>query len=64
MNMHDEITRGSPYESETFSGTDGKRQPSQNELNTARFQGRHVAEIQAGQARPATFRYNVWELTT
>jgi NAD(P)H dehydrogenase (quinone) len=41
----DEITGGSPYGASTLAGADGKRQPSENELELARFQGRHVAEI-------------------
>ena len=40
-----EITGGSPYGASTLAGTDGKRQPSENELAIGRFQGRHVAEI-------------------
>jgi len=44
MNMS-EITGGSPYGASTLAGPDGKRQPSENELAIARFQGRHVAEI-------------------
>lgn len=40
-----EITGGSPYGASTLAGSDGKRQPSENELNIARFQGAHVAEI-------------------
>ena len=40
-----EITGGSPYGISTIAGGDGSRQPSQNELEGARFQGRHVAEI-------------------
>ena len=40
-----EITGGSPYGSSTLAGSDGKRMPSENELEIARFQGRHVAEI-------------------
>jgi len=44
MNMN-EITGGSPYGASTLAGPDGKRQPSENELAIARFQGRHVAEI-------------------
>ena len=47
----DEITGGSPYGATTLSGGDGSRQPSQNELDGARFQGRHVAEIAAKLAR-------------
>jgi NAD(P)H dehydrogenase (quinone) len=46
MNM-DEITGGSPYGAGTLAGGDGSRQPSENELAIARFQGRHVAEIAA-----------------
>jgi NAD(P)H dehydrogenase (quinone) len=41
----DEITGGSPYGAGTLAGNDGSRQPSENELAIARFQGRHVAEI-------------------
>jgi NAD(P)H dehydrogenase (quinone) len=44
LNM-DEITGGSPYGAGTLAGSDGSRQPSENELAIARFQGRHVAEI-------------------
>lgn len=46
MNM-DEITGGSPYGASTLSKSDGSRQPSANELDGARFQGKHVAEIAA-----------------
>ena len=41
----DEITGGTPYGATTLAGADGKRQPSENELAIARYQGRHVAEI-------------------
>jgi NAD(P)H dehydrogenase (quinone) len=44
MNMA-EITGGTPYGATTMAGSDGKRQPSENELSIARFQGKHVAEI-------------------
>ena len=40
-----EVTGGSPYGASTIAGGDGSRQPSQNELDGARFQGRHIAEI-------------------
>lgn len=40
-----EITGGSPYGAGTLAGGDGKRQPSENELAIARFQGAHVAKI-------------------
>jgi NAD(P)H dehydrogenase (quinone) len=43
----DEITGGSPYGATTITGGDGGRQPSDNELAGAHFQGRHVAEIAA-----------------
>ncbi len=45
LNNMDEITGGTPYGATTIAGTDGKRQPSANELAIARFQGRHVAAI-------------------
>jgi NAD(P)H dehydrogenase (quinone) len=41
----DEITGGSPYGASTIAKGDGSRQPSENELAGARFQGKHVAEI-------------------
>ena len=41
----DEITGGSPYGASTIAGGTGERMPSDNELDGARFQGRHVAEI-------------------
>ena len=44
VNMQ-EVTGGSPYGAGMLAGVDGKRQPSENELAIARFQGRHVAEI-------------------
>lgn len=43
----DEITGGAPYGASTVTGGQGQRQPSENELNAARYQGRHVAEIAA-----------------
>ena len=43
----DEVTGGTPYGATTLAGADGTRQPSENELAGARFQGRHVAEIAA-----------------
>ena len=46
----DEITGGTPYGAAT-RGRQGRRQPSANELDVARFQGRHVAEIAAKLAR-------------
>ena len=41
----DEITGGTPYGATTIAGGDGSRQPSENELEGARFQGRLVAEV-------------------
>ncbi len=40
----DEVTGGSPYGATTITGGDGSRMPSENELEGARWQGRHVAE--------------------
>ena len=40
----DEMTGGSPYGATTITGGDGSRQPSANELEGARWQGRYVAE--------------------
>jgi NAD(P)H dehydrogenase (quinone) len=45
-----EITGGSPYGAGTLSKSDGSRQPSENELKIARFQGAHVAKIAKKQA--------------
>lgn len=41
----DEITGGSPYGASTIAGGSGERMPSENELEAARFQGKHVATI-------------------
>jgi NAD(P)H dehydrogenase (quinone) len=46
LNM-EEITGGTPYGATTLAKPDGSRQPSENELTLARFQGRHVAQIAA-----------------
>jgi NAD(P)H dehydrogenase (quinone) len=40
----DEITGGSPYGATTIAGSQGQRQPSANELDGARFQGKLIAE--------------------
>ncbi|CAN4278687.1 NAD(P)H:quinone oxidoreductase [Pseudoxanthomonas sp. LjRoot125] len=40
----DEVTGGSPYGTTTIAGGDGSRQPTQNELDAAHYQGRRVAE--------------------
>lgn len=54
----DEITGGSPYGATTLAGASGERQPSENELEIARFQGRHVAEtaLALAQGREAAVR--------
>jgi NAD(P)H dehydrogenase (quinone) len=49
----DEITGGGPYGATTLAKADGSRLPSENELEGARFQGRHVAEIAARLVRGA-----------
>jgi NAD(P)H dehydrogenase (quinone) len=41
----DEITGGSPYGASTITGGNGERLPSENELNAAKYQGKHVAQI-------------------
>lgn len=46
LNMQ-EISGGTPYGATTLAGADGSRQPSENELAIARFQGQHVAGIAA-----------------
>ena len=45
--VSDEVSGGTPYGATTVAGADGSRMPSDNELDMARFQGRHVAEIAA-----------------
>ena len=49
----DEISGGTPYGASTIAGTDGARQPSENELEGARYQGRHVAMLAAQMERGA-----------
>ncbi|MGC8835087.1 MAG: NAD(P)H:quinone oxidoreductase [Armatimonadota bacterium] len=44
LNM-EEVSGGTPYGASTMAGGDGSRQPSENELAIARFQGRYVAEV-------------------
>jgi NAD(P)H dehydrogenase (quinone) len=48
---NDEITGGSPYGATTIAGTQGERTPTENELDGARFQGKHVAAIAAKLAK-------------
>lgn len=42
---HHEVTGGTPYGASTVAGGQGERQPSANELEGARYQGRHSAQI-------------------
>jgi len=46
-----EMTGGSPYGASTITGGQGERMPSKNELDGARFQGKHVAELAAKLAK-------------
>lgn len=48
----DAATGGSPYGASTLAddGSGGDRQPSENELEGARYQGRHVARVAAALA--------------
>ncbi len=39
------VSGGTPYGATTIAAGDGSRQPSANELNIAKYQGKHVAEI-------------------
>ncbi|MFA7543946.1 MAG: NAD(P)H:quinone oxidoreductase [Candidatus Cloacimonadaceae bacterium] len=41
----DEISGGSPYGASTITGPNGKRMPSQNELDAAYYQGTHIAKL-------------------
>jgi NAD(P)H dehydrogenase (quinone) len=45
LSVMDEVTGGTPYGASTLADADGSRLPSPNELDIARYQGRHVAEI-------------------
>lgn len=47
----DEIKGGSPYGASTITDGDGSRQPSAVELEGARYQGHHVAQIAAKLAK-------------
>ncbi len=40
-----EMNGGTPYGASTIAGGDGSRQPSEKELNIARYQGKLVAEL-------------------
>jgi NAD(P)H dehydrogenase (quinone) len=43
----EEMSGGTPYGATTIAGPKGERQPSKNELEIARFQGKHVATLAA-----------------
>lgn len=43
----DEIVGGSPYGASTIAGGDGSRRPTQIDLDSARFLGKHVGQITA-----------------
>lgn len=47
----EEVKGGSPYGASTITGPDGSRQPSAVELEAARYQGRHVAQITSKLAK-------------
>jgi len=47
QNGLDEVKGGSPYGASTLTDGDGSRQPSEVELEGARFQGAHVAKVAA-----------------
>ncbi len=47
----DEVSGGTPYGATTIAGGQGQRQPSENELSIAKFQGEHVAKIAAKLAQ-------------
>jgi NAD(P)H dehydrogenase (quinone) len=51
LTIMNEITGGSPYGASTLAGADGSRQPTANELEIGKFQGRHVAQIAVKLAR-------------
>jgi NAD(P)H dehydrogenase (quinone) len=49
----DEIVGGAPYGATTLAGGDGSRQPSETDLEGARYQGRQIAELANKIAAPA-----------
>jgi NAD(P)H dehydrogenase (quinone) len=44
---NDEVTGGAPYGATTIAGSDGSRQPSETELDGARYLGKRAAETAA-----------------
>ncbi|MBB3930629.1 NAD(P)H dehydrogenase (quinone) [Kaistia hirudinis] len=49
----EQVKGGSPYGASTITDGDGSRQPSEIELEAARYQGAHVAKIAAKVSAPA-----------
>ena len=47
QNGIDKVVGGSPYGATTISGGDGSRQPGEEELAGARYQGKRIAELAA-----------------
>lgn len=47
LSMLAEVSGGTPYGASTIAGPKGERQPTANELEIAKAQGRHVAQIAA-----------------
>jgi len=45
------VNGGTPYGASTIANGDGSRQPSEAELEMAKYQGRHVAEVTAALVR-------------
>lgn len=50
----DKVRGGSPYGATTIAGADGRRLPSEEELEGARYQGRRIAEAAAKLSLAAT----------
>ncbi len=48
----EEVSGCTPYGASTIAGSMGQRMPSENELNGARHQGKHVATIATKLAKP------------
>ena len=53
----DLIVGGSPYGAGTIAGADGTRRPTDTDLDGARFQGRHVAQVAATLTAAAPARH-------
>ncbi|BFT31091.1 NAD(P)H:quinone oxidoreductase [Alteromonas sp. D210916BOD_24] len=45
LTLIDEVMGGTPYGASTIAGGDGSRMPSDNEIEIAKSQGRHVASV-------------------